>query len=350
MHYFSSSNSLDNLFTEALVSRKYRIYRHSALVIFFVVLLLNQEPLFVEPMLIYSRIVALFLFLLVFYTNMYVLVPKLLFQRRYIFFGFGVLLMAYLSGLVYNGGWTVLRPYLLESKKERTGVNNLLLTFIIIVMVLASAAVKLFQKLVIDARRMSDLENATAQAELKQLKNQINPHFLFNMLNSVNVLMQTDREKASQVIMKLSDLLRYQLYDSGRNKVLLTSEIHFLTDFLNLEKVRRDNFDFIISTDGDINGLLIPPLLFSSFVENAAKHSMDTKNKSYVHLYFNFHSGELDFKCNNSKPKINGTKSLLGGLGLANITRMLELLFPESHNLVINDQEYSYGVQLTMTL
>ena len=121
----------------------------------------------------------------------------------------------------------------------------------------------------LDTQLINELERSKTLTELEQLKNQINPHFLFNMLNNANVLTKKDPEKASQVLMKLSDLLRYQLYDSSRDKVLLTSDIHFLEDFLNLEKVRRDNFDYMISKEGNLSGVFIPPLLFISFVENA---------------------------------------------------------------------------------
>src|SRR6202000_1449787 len=120
-----------------------------------------------------------------------------------------------------------------------------------VLLLLPSTAFRLFQRSILDNQRIAELERISMQSELQQLKNQINPHFLFNMLNNVNVLTQQDPEKASQVLMKLSDLLRYQLYDSSREKVLLTADIRFLTDFLNLEKIRRDNFDFIVSKEGE---------------------------------------------------------------------------------------------------
>jgi len=151
------------------------------------------------------------------------------------------------------------------------------------------------------------------------------------MLNNANVLTKKDPNKASEVLMKLSDLLRYQLYDSARDKVLLTSDIRFIEDFLNLEKVRRDNFDFLISKEGDLSGVQIPPLLFISFVENAVKHNNDTEKLSFVNLFFNVSNNELSFKCINSKPKIKAIKNVTGGLGLKNIKRRLELLYPSTH-------------------
>lgn len=201
----------------------------------------------------------------------------------------------------------------------------------------------------IDRQFIHELEKSKISTELEQLKNQINPHFLFNMLNNANVLTKKDPEKASQVLMKLSDLLRYQLYDSAREKVLLTSDIHFLEDFLNLEKVRRDNFDFLISKEGDLSGLQIPPLLFISFVENAVKHNNDAAKSSYVHLYFNVKNNKLFFKCINSKPIVKAVNNS-GGLGLMNIKRRLELLFPQSHNLKIEDLKETFCITLNINL
>jgi LytS/YehU family sensor histidine kinase len=232
---------------------------------------------------------------------------------------------------------------------EDDSVNFFTFSFMTLVLIVASAAIKLFQQWIADARLIHDLKLAKTNTELEQLKNQINPHFLFNMLNNANVLIEDDPKKASQVLMKLSDLLRYQLYDSSRDKVLLTSEIHFLEDFLNLEKVRRDNFNFLISKEGELNGVQVPPLLFISFVENAVKHNNDSTKSSYVNLFFDIRHTELFFKCINSKPAVKAiTKS--GGLGLDNIKRRLELLFPSSHDLIIADNPETYCATLTLTL
>jgi LytS/YehU family sensor histidine kinase len=219
----------------------------------------------------------------------------------------------------------------------------------ITVLIIASAAVKLFQQWISDAQLIHDLELAKAGAELEQLKNQINPHFLFNMLNNANVLIEDDPKKASQVLVKLSDLLRYQLYDSSRDKVLLTSDVHFLEDFLNLEKVRRDNFNFLISKEGGLSGVQVPPLLFISFVENAVKHNNDSAKSSYVNLFFDVRRTELVFKCINSKPAVKAINKP-SGLGMANIERRLELLFPSTHDLKIEDNLETYCVTLTLKL
>jgi len=139
------------------------------------------------------------------------------------------------------------------------------------------------------------------------------------------------------------------LNDSTKDEVSLTSEIHFLTDFLNLEKIRRDRFEYVISKEGDISGVNVPPLLFITFVENAVKHNSDSENLSYVNLSFKVHNRKLEFICENSKP-LAIVKNKDGGLGLRNIKRRLELLFPDRYNLDIIDEELKYTVKLVLLL
>jgi LytS/YehU family sensor histidine kinase len=298
----------------------------------------NSTPEVAEPTL------TLLLFLLLFYTNMYWLAPKLLFKNKYALYCLSILsIIIIVSITIYYIG-----RYFVDSDTDISSLNIPLFATLIVVLIAASSSIKLFQKWVLDKQLIYDLEKSKISTELEQLKNQINPHFLFNMLNNANVLTKKDPEKASQVLMKLSDLLRYQLYDSARDKVLLTSDIRFLEDFLNLEKVRRDSFDFVISKEGDLNGVQIPPLLFISFVENAVKHNNDSEKSSYVNLFFNIGNNQLFFKCINSKPILKAINTRSGGLGLVNIKRRLELLFPSSHVLKIEDNPETYCVTLTI--
>jgi LytS/YehU family sensor histidine kinase len=223
-------------------------------------------------------------------------------------------------------------------------------TFQMLLVTGASAAIRLFQRWLKDTKRIHELETATIRSELEQLRNQISPHFLFNMLNNANVLTHKNPQKASEVLIKLSDILRYQLYDCVMPHVLLTSEIHFLNDFLNLENIRRDHFDFFISQEGNMDGIQLAPLLFITFVENAVKHNADPQNASYVYVYFSNINDKLIFQCVNSKPGFKIINSLQGGLGLVNVQRRLNLLYPERHTLVIHDEQDKYQVTLTIDL
>lgn len=336
-----------NWVLEFIISKKYRLYRHLILIGFSIIVLYYSPPEYIEPVETYSRMVTLFQIILLSYSNMYFFVPKFLFRKKYLSYGLSVLAGMIISAIIHRTASHYFKPNLLPYEED--SINFLTFSFIIMVLTVASAAVKLFQQWIFDAQLIHDLEQAKTNAELEQLKNQINPHFLFNMLNNANVLTKKDPEKASEVLVKLSDLLRYQLYDSTREKVLLTSDIHFLEDFLNLEKVRRDNFDFIISKEGNLSGVQIPPLLFISFVENAVKHNNDASGQSYVHLFFDVIDNELYFKCINSKPVLKAVKKS-EGLGLANIKRRLELLFALSHMLKIEDEQESYSVTLIIKL
>ncbi|WP_205529418.1 sensor histidine kinase [Taibaiella koreensis] len=324
----------ENVLFRFLISPERRIFRHLLFIVSIGAVLYNSASVIKNPVVIFTYFIVLF------YVNMYLLVPKLLFRNKniaYCFAVIGILVVVAVCGYFFN-------PF-----NKDHGLNIPLFSFLTVLLLAASASIKLFQKGMMDKQLIYELKQSKTDTELEQLKNQINPHFLFNMLNNANVLTRKDPEKASQVLVKLSDLLRYQLYDSARDKVLLTSDIHFLEDFLNLEKVRRDSFDFLISKEGDLSGLQIPPLLFISFVENAVKHNNDPAKASYVNLFFEVRNNQLFFKCINSKPVLK-PEANPGGLGLANIRRRLELLFPASHSLRIEDDAETYCATLTIKL
>ena len=213
-----------------------------------------------------------------------------------------------------------------------------------------ASAVIVFQDYIKNGQRIGQLENATIQSELEQLKNQINPHFLFNMLNNANVLIKESPAEAVLVLSKLKDLLKYQLKDSVSEKVRLKDDISFLNDYLNMEKIRRDNFDFIVSTEGNTEDVTLPPLLFIPFVENAVKHNNDNKKLSYVHLYFKVEEKSLTFICINSKPAEQRERRTDGGIGLANIRRRLELLYDTDHSLQIDDTDITYTINLRLNI
>ena len=172
------------------------------------------------------------------------------------------------------------------------------------------------------------------------------------MLNNVNVLVRKDPAKASQVILKLSDFLRHQLYGNNQQEVLLSAEIVFLGDFMALEKIRRDEFSFDITTNNKSGNpeLILPPNLFIPFVENAVKHSFDPDDASVANVIFTIYRDKLIFECRNTKATQPVIYSGSGGLGLVNIKRRLELLYANTFVLDIEDAERSYILTLTLPL
>lgn len=335
-----------------LINPGYRIRRHVVLLLFSLVMVSVNFyiELFTEKNIPLS--IGLGLILLVpIYLSVFVLTPRYLLHNRFGHYLASVMVVVLLS---------LLCSYFLQLDVNNDHFKNgeiwfsivaLLSSVVLLTMIIVGASsVVVFRHYVLSAQRIGKLENATMQSELEQLKNQINPHFLFNMLNNANVLIRENPPEAVRVLAKLKDLLKYQLKDSDSDQVRLEDDIRFLTDYLNMEKIRRDNFDFIISTEGDLLNVTLPPLLFIPFVENAVKHNNDNKILSYVHICFKLRGGDLTFICINSKPAKQKLKETDCGLGLANISRRLELLYDTGHTLKIDETEITFTIDLHLTL
>lgn len=292
-------------------------------------------------------------FVVMVYINIYVLVPYFFFKSKYMLY-LTLLVMLVVAGLQAIG--YILNVYFLEYRVANTprqiqGVYEG--TVISISVILVTTTVRLLQRWMKDNERIAELNNLTLRMELNELKNQINPHFLFNMLNNVKALIRTDPEKASVVIVKLSEFLRFQLYENNEDKTLLTSEINFLSNFVNLEKIRRDNLSVSLESSTDqrvLNSVFVPPNLFTTFVENAIKHSVDvTDEDTYINIRIEIKDRRLHFTCSNSVSKVyQVVDKKNSGLGLANIKRRLELLYKDKYTLDIVAADREYTVNLTI--
>ena len=346
----------DKSVTAFLLSPHYRTCRHLLLQI--IVLLMTINVFWYEPLQSVSfwrrfgGFLAYFVSInTVIYMNLYILVPCFLLKNR---LGHYVL-AAVLTNLVVIVFLSVTQGLLFEvilpgkdPGRFATFINTFSGILTIGFVTAGSAAISLFTHWLRYNLRIDELESTTLQSELTFLKNQINPHFLFNMLNNANILVKDAPDEASQILEKLDNLLRYQLNDSTRREVFLTADIQFLTSFLELEKVRRDHFEYTIFQEGNMENICIPPLLFIPFVENAVKHNLDSDNLSYVHLYFSVHNKQLTFRCENSKPRVPVKRE--GGIGLANVKRRLDLLYESRYTLQIEDKETTYNVNLHLNL
>jgi sensor histidine kinase YesM len=213
--------------------------------------------------------------------------------------------------------------------------------------ILTRLAIEWFQK----REEKKELEQQNTKTELALLRSQINPHFLFNTLNNINSFAQTAPDKTSFAIVKLSDIMRYMLYEAADEKVMLSRETKYIKDFLELQKIRFGNSDFIDFKQGKIDSdIFIPPLLFIPFIENAFKHGKKNPEKP-ISIYIEFNNGTLYFTCKNGIRKLNETESnRSSGFGIANIKRRLELLFPEKYELNIHVDDSIYSVELKIIL
>ena len=287
------------------------------------------------------------------YSLIFILIPKFLFKSKYLpffFFSFLGVVFVYLS--LYVLETVLIRPVF--PKNTLFQFTDLSFTdfvqkgLVMAVMMGCVTGLQVFRKWVKDVQHITELQQTNLKTELEQLKSQVNPHFLFNTLNNLVVLTKTDPEKATQVLLGLSDLLRYQLYDSARDKILLSKDIAFIHNLLSLEKIRKDDFSYEVHTDGKPEGISLPPFLFIPFVENAIKHGASTVGHSYLKLHFRITDTALFFESENSKPVVKN--NLPGGIGLKNIQRRLELLYPNNHSLKILEEADKYIVHLTLPL
>ncbi|KIC94464.1 hypothetical protein OI18_12530 [Flavihumibacter solisilvae] len=353
--------TLDNPITRIIADRKYRWLRYTLLIGLTLVLSfkgdigVSNDPR--PPELLRAIIIADTIgFFLITGVNLLlirVLIPRLLFRSKVFLFAISFFLLLV---LIYFVVWS-LDNFLIEPVVP--GINTLqhidlsLVTFaqisaVVSVILGAVVGMVIFKKWINDVQLMNELHQANLRTELEQLKSQVNPHFLFNTLNNLVVLTKTDPEKASQMLLGLSDLLRYQLYDSARDKILLSKDIAFMQNLLALEKIRKNNFDYEIQKEGNTDKVNLPPFLFIPFVENAIKHGASTVGYSYLKINFRVDDKQLHFSSENSKPPVKN--NIIGGLGLANIKRRLELLYPGKHSLQITDDSDRYIVNLILSL
>lgn len=196
------------------------------------------------------------------------------------------------------------------------------------------------------------LEKVHLKAQLQILQQQINPHFMFNVLNHIHILMQRDVELASYLLVKYSDILRYQLYNGKNELVPLGQEIQFLKDVVEVEKIRWGN-ELKVCCEWNVENSEreIQPLLLITFVENAFKHvSRSISEKGYININLEQKGNTIDMKVENSKSKQIVKKKSASGIGLKNIKERLEILYPAQYRLDIAENEDIYSIQLNISL
>jgi len=200
-------------------------------------------------------------------------------------------------------------------------------------------------------KRLAEMAKEKAEAELSFLKSQINPHFLFNSLNSVYFLIDKTNPEARQALHKFSDMLRYQLYEVKGTRIPIEKELSYLKDYVDLQKLRKDdNYSVEFNCSPEVKGFSIEPLLLIPFVENAFKHISHNPDKSnFVKLDISRSNGQFNFIVENSK-EAERTTELHGGIGLNNVKRRLELLYPDKHDLSISNKDNSYKVDLKLKI
>jgi LytS/YehU family sensor histidine kinase len=201
-----------------------------------------------------------------------------------------------------------------------------------------------------------EMINEKLSAELRFLKAQINPHFLFNTLNNLYALTLKKSDLAPEIVIKLSEMMRYMLYDCNEKRVLLSKEVAYLQNYLDLERLRQGNSVSInFTVEGQISEQKIAPLLFIPFLENSFKHGLNSyiTNGGFVNLLLQVDLQTVHFSIENSKPEkvpIADPNRRSGGIGLVNVHRRLNLMYSNNYELKIDNNPKTYIVDLTIEL
>lgn len=205
-------------------------------------------------------------------------------------------------------------------------------------------------------RQEIKLKATNLKNELKLLRSQINPHFLFNAMNNLYAIVQLKPEKAGEFVLKLSDMLRYVTYDCQNDKVAISKEMNYLNNYVYFQKWRDQNFqDIQINMDASLNDLQIEPMLLIPFIENAFKHSYDhdSTHKRWVKINLQNQNNTLVFEVNNSLSQSNTQEEVPDeymGIGIENVQKRLGLLYKDKYQLQIEENADRFKIKLTIQL
>jgi two-component system LytT family sensor kinase len=288
-----------------------------------------------------------------FYLNYLLLIPKFLDQKKYREYIISILLCLVVVGILKYGMRTVLAEYIITGpdKDDRMSFVQYFFStlFTSVLFVFLSIVLQFTVDWFLNERIQRDLENQRLTAELALLKSQINPHFLFNSLNSIYSLAYQRADNTPDAILKLSEIMRYMLYECNDNKVDLAKELQYLQNYIDMQKIRFGKNAFVsYEVEGVVTNQRIVPLLLISFVENAFKHGVANDPLSPIKIKVIIEDGHLEFYMQNKKHLLN--RDAAGGIGLNNVKRRLNLLYHNKHNLVINDTADMYSSELSLVL
>lgn len=318
----------------------------------------------------------------IFYLNTKFLIPKLLVQKKYVLFALGVVVSIAIAGFIMHLGEVLFgfdAPFI-EDMKEFRGRKghrghgarhakhvrsylSMLRRGHILGHVIASFATLFLSSIIqfTNSRRIKEredaaLKNEMLEAESKFLKSQINPHFLFNTMNNLYSLAQVKSEQTPDAILRLSGILRYVLYDSEKKNVKLSQEVEYLKQYIDLSLLKDEDKSNVSVEIEELNDFdpEIAPLVLIPFVENAFKHSnVEDKENGFIKIKLLVKDSTLLFEVENSVSG-NIQKDETGGVGLENVIRRLELLYPKTagpqYKLNVNKQKDSYHVTLNLDL
>lgn len=331
-----------------------------AVFFFGLVIVYNSIELADTPSLIITSLVFSFWLLASFYWFYYRLVPVYLEKRKYKKFAIYAILTVFVIvpfdqlwnwlAFYYTGG--IGYPAIGKANFSSPDFNDINLVYIYAGSVLGTlfcGGLGTFYRFGIDwfknLEQKKDLETKNLLSELKTLKSKLNPHVLFNTLNNIDALIQTNPQQASAALSKLSDILRYVVYDTEHDNISITKEIEILEKYIMLEKMRIVHPESIEFNSKVLEHTTVPPMLFFPFVENGFKHSNLNNPKHKLKISIIEDNNKISFSCTNTINK-HKQRDVYSGMGLELAKKRLNLLFPWTHNLTIEEGDKEFQVDL----
>ena len=291
---------------------------------------------------------------LLIYVCNYVLIPRLLYKKKYGWFALVFITMIAVSSVskMLIIGHIINNPALMHLTGNWKGriYDNVIPHFFLVT---AGVAFKLLFDYTRLQKRLAEVAKEKAEAELNFLKSQINPHFLFNSLNSVYFLIDKENEQARRALHKFSDMLRYQLYECNGERIPVEKEVGYLKDYVDLQQLRlNENTVVHFSCTQDVRNFAIEPLLLIPFVENSFKHVSHYTNgkQNLIQINIGRENGTFQFSVYNTTEDKQAETLQQGGIGLQNVKKRLELLYPGQYRLNVEEKKHWFGVELHLSL
>lgn len=293
----------------------------------------------------YALLFHIPLFFLV-YVNLRVLIPRFLDKGKYLKFLLGIPLLLLLTYGIHELTFEILFPLMDSDYYMVSFTEWQVLVSIFSIYLILTTLIKLSKSWY----KLQQVEKEKLSLELNSLKTQINPHFLFNSLNSIYSQALAKSDQTSETVLELSNLLRYMLYEVEEEKVPLLKEVEMLENYIELQKLRLEpGSKVVFALEGDLEGVLIAPLLLFPLVENAFKHGMkDDSEQVFIDVQLKIDK-TIAFSIKNKLGQIDDMeKGKYGGIGLENVKRRLDLIYPNSHEFEILKTESEFQVNLTL--
>jgi len=287
----------------------------------------------------------------IFYLNTHWLIPKFLDRKKYLWYAAIVLLLLVVVGFINKTYNMHFHPPEIPLRKIHPPADKSRFMVGSVVFVLLIGGALHFINNYKKAQQQKDLlMNQKTEAELQLLKAQVNPHFMFNTLNNIYSLSLKQSKQVPEMIMSLSEIMRYMIHEANPEFVPVEKEIAYLKSYIELEKLRCEYTDKVkIDFSPQNKKNHVAPLLFIPFVENAFKHSRIVDNKdAWIKIELAEVEGMLLFECVNSKPQQQFIKDKTGGIGLENVRKRLELIYPQKHKLFISRDNDEFKVKLEL--